>query len=519
MRDRLQRLPDTLPIGSAEWCERQVENNGLAIEIAIQHVTRAQQERRLRLIPAPSPVEGDDMALVLGNREGTERRMKGELWHEMGYSIGMTDDRTRNAGGPVIFAVATGMGRAAIAVMRVSGEGCGTILRALCGMLPEARRASFRPIRYRNEILDEAVVLWLPGPRSYSGEDSFELHLHAGPAIIEGVSLALTELGARPAEPGEFTRRAVQAGRLDLLQAEAVADLVEAESAAQRRQALSQADGALSRLYQEWAERLRRLLAQQEALIDFPDETLPDAVEAALEAERAALQAEMALHLADQRGELVRRGITVVIAGAPNAGKSSLLNALAGYDAAIVTQRAGTTRDAIAVDWILDGIKLRLIDTAGLRETEDEIEAEGIRRAMFHVKQADLVVHLYADERPAPLLPDAIIVRNKTDLAPAPEDVLGISATTGAGLDTLRDLLRERIRTLMSGAGVPLTRARHRAGIQEAAQHLALASEAEWAELRGEELRLAMRALGRLTGQVDVESLLDVVFGQFCIGK
>ncbi|CAI9121078.1 tRNA uridine-5-carboxymethylaminomethyl(34) synthesis GTPase MnmE [Brytella acorum] len=420
-----------------------------------------------------------------------------------------------------IFALATGMGRAAIAVMRVSGGGCDRILRALCaGRLPQPRRASLRRLMSGDEILDEAVVLWFPGPNAYTGEDSFELHLHAGPAVIDGVALALTTLGARPAEPGEFTRRAVQAGRMDLLQAEAVADLIEAESASQRRQALHQADGALSRLYDGWAQRLRRLLAQHEALIDFPDETLSAAVEGVLETERLDLQAEMRAHLADHRGELVRRGVTIVIAGEPNAGKSSLLNALSGYDAAIVTHRPGTTRDVIAVDWVLDGIKLRLVDTAGLRETEDEIEAEGIRRAMFHVKQADIVLQLYEGDPPNALTPDALLVRNKIDQdAMVEESVLAISAINGDGLDALRDEVRRRVRALMASQGVPLTRARHRAGIQEALAHLERAGIQVWPELRGEEFRLSMRALGRLTGQVDVESLLDVIFSQFCIGK
>ncbi|TCS30728.1 tRNA modification GTPase [Acidomonas methanolica] len=442
----------------------------------------------------------------------------------MGYSSVMTENRLTHAAFPPIFALATGlagsMGRAAIAVLRVSGAGSREILHELCGgILPPARQASLRRLQHDGEVLDEALVLWFPGPRSYTGEDSFELHCHAGPAVIDAVSLALVALGARPAEAGEFTRRAVQAGRMDLVQAEAVADLVEAESAAQRRQALAQADGALSRLYDRWAERLKILLARQEALIDFPDDEVPDRVAAGLETERAALAAEMRAHLDDRRGELVRRGVTVVIAGAPNAGKSSLLNALAGYEAAIVTRRAGTTRDPVMVDWVLDGVKLRLIDTAGLRETEDEIEAEGIRRAMFHVKHADIVIHLFDDDVPALSFPGALLVRNKTDLAPAPSGVLGISAVTGDGIEALREALRDRLRHLTAGSGAPLTRARHRAGIGEAAAHLEQAGTLDWPELRGEEMRLAMRALGRLTGKVEVEAVLDVVFGEFCIGK
>ena len=422
----------------------------------------------------------------------------------------------------VIFALATGPSRAAIAIMRASGPGSDTILRALCnGHLPEPRRASLRTLRHNAEVLDHAVALWLPGPNSYTGEDGFELHLHAGPAIIARVADTLTDLGARPAEPGEFTRRAVQKGRLDLLQAEAIADLVDSETESQRKQALRQADGALSRLYDDWAQRLRLVLAHQEALIDFPDEDLPQDVENGLVEELSALHTEMSAHLQDNRGELLRQGLTVVIAGSPNVGKSSLLNALSGTDAAIVTHRAGTTRDAIALDWILDGVRLRLIDTAGLRETEDEIEAEGIRRALFHVKQADIVLHLIGpDESFETLSGQEIPIRTKIDIAPAPSGMLGISTQSGEGLDALRQVLSERVSELMAGsAAPPLTRARHRAGIQEAANHLDRARTATWPELRGEELRLSMLALGRLTGRVDVESLLDAIFGQFCIGK
>ncbi|QDH16906.1 tRNA uridine-5-carboxymethylaminomethyl(34) synthesis GTPase MnmE [Swingsia samuiensis] len=420
-----------------------------------------------------------------------------------------------------IFALATGAGRAAIAIIRVSGAESGQILKTLIRGSLTPKRASLKKIIHHDEVLDHAVVLWLPGPNSYTGEDGFELHLHAGPAIIARVADALTDLGARPAEPGEFTKRAVQKGRMDLIQAEAIADLVDSETESQRKQALEQANGALSNLYNSWAERLRLVLANQEALIDFPDEDLPPEVEDALRAEIDALHHEMSEHLTDQRGELMRQGLTVVIAGSPNVGKSSLLNSLSGYDAAIVTHRAGTTRDAIAVDWVLEGVRVRLIDTAGLRETEDEIEAEGIRRALFHVKQADIVLHLIGpDEELTSLSSEEVAIRTKIDLSPAPENMLGISTETGLGLKELRNLLKEKISSLMAGSGTPpLTRARHRAGIQESVVHLERAQKATWPELRGEELRLSMHALGRLTGHVDVESLLDAIFGQFCIGK
>lgn len=420
-----------------------------------------------------------------------------------------------------VFALATGPVQGAIAVMRVSGPESAVLLAALCGALPAPRQASLRALRHEGDVLDHALVLWLPGPRSYTGEDSFELHLHAGPAIVEAVAQALVSLGARPAEPGEFTRRAVQAGRMDLLQAEAIADLIEADTQAQRHQALKQADGALSQLYTEWASRLRQVLAQQEALIDFPDEELPPEVEDALLGDCRTLAEEMQAHLADERGEIVRDGLKIVLAGAPNVGKSSLLNALSGQDAAIVTQKAGTTRDAIAVDWMIEGIRVRLIDTAGVRETEDEIEAEGIRRTMRHVKEADLLFHLVGPGDETPLLADhAIRLRTKTDLAPAREGELGIHTKDEAGLAPLKAWLKAHLARLMAQRGTPpLTRARHRAGLKEAQEHLTRALEAPWPEVRGEELRLAMQALGRLTGHVDVEALLDTIFGQFCIGK
>ncbi|MCT6837614.1 MAG: tRNA uridine-5-carboxymethylaminomethyl(34) synthesis GTPase MnmE [Bifidobacteriales bacterium] len=420
-----------------------------------------------------------------------------------------------------IFAIATGPVQGAIAVMRVSGPESGKILKALCGALPPPRHASVRALTYEGDVLDHALILWLPGPRSYTGEDSFELHLHAGPAIIEAVAQALVHLGGRPAEPGEFTRRAVQAGRMDILQAEAIADLIEAETQAQRHQALRQADGALSQLYTGWAARLRQILAQQEALIDFPDEELPPEVEGALIEECRALAQEMQAHLADERGEIVRDGLKIVLAGAPNVGKSSLLNALSGQDAAIVTQKAGTTRDAISVEWMIEGIRVRLIDTAGLRETEDEIEAEGIRRTMQHVEKADVLFHLVGPGDETPLLaPHAVKLRTKTDLTPTQGGELGVHTQDEAGLTPLREWLKAHLATLMAQRGTPpLTRARHRAGLQEAQQHLTHALEASWPEVRGEELRLAMQAIGRLTGHVDVEALLDTIFGQFCIGK
>src|SRR5580698_10286029 len=298
--------------------------------------------------------------------------------------------------GDTIFAVASGAGRAAIAVMRISGPASGAVLRALAGRLPAPRRASLRRLRDADGAeLDRALVLWLPGPGSYTGEDAAELHLHGGRAVIEGVADALVALGARPAEPGEFTRRAFLNGRMDLTECEAVHDLITAETDAQRRQALRQLDGALGTLYRGWSDRLRLLLAQQEALIDFPDEDLPPEVEAQVLGELEALQREVTAHLDDdRRGERLREGLVFAITGRPNVGKSSLMNALAERDVAIVSATPGTTRDAIETRIVLAGVPVTLVDTAGLRDTTDPIEAEGVRRARARAASADLVLEV-----------------------------------------------------------------------------------------------------------------------------
>lgn len=429
-------------------------------------------------------------------------------------------------GSATIFARATGIGRAAIAVIRISGVASGTILDRLAGGRPAPRRAVLRALRDNRsadaELLDQALVLWFPGPRSYTGEDSAELHLHAGPAVVEAVSDALVALGARPAEPGEFTRRAFGNGRLDLLEAEGIADLVEAETQAQRRQALQQAGGALSRLYDGWAARLRRLLAFQEALIDFPDEELPPEVESQMLEGIRLLLSEMQAHLAQGVGaQRVRNGLFIAVTGPPNVGKSSLVNRLAGRDAAIVSEWAGTTRDAIEVRLVLGDVPVTLVDTAGLRDTTDPLEADGIRRARRHALEADLVLHVAADTDGGDASGLAgLRIWNKVDLAPAPDGWHGVSARTGEGMAAFEALLTREVRRLTeAGAGPPLTRARHQAGIMEAVQHLDMVCHLDLPELQGEALRLAMQALGRLTGTVGVEDLLDTVFREFCIGK
>jgi tRNA modification GTPase len=429
-----------------------------------------------------------------------------------------------------IFAVASGAGRAAIAVLRLSGDGVGQVLDRMCGDRPPPRRASLRRLRGPDgEVLDQALVLWFPAPSSFTGEDSAELHLHGGRAVLDGVVAALAAQGARPAEPGEFSRRAFAHGRMDLLEAEAMADLVEAETAAQRRQALRQLEGGLSAVARGWAGRLTGLVAQQEALIDFPDEGLPETVEAALLAGIAALSADIGAHLDDRRsGERLREGLVFAVAGPPNAGKSTLINALAQRDVAIVAATPGTTRDVLEARLVIGGVPVTLLDTAGLREAADPVEAEGVRRARARIGAADLVLRVVDASAPradpaefSPGEGRVLSVATKTDLAPPPAGAeLGVSARTGAGMEDLRGRLDAIARDLTQRAGPPpLTRARHRAALAEARARLDAAAEAALPELRGEDLRLALRAIGRLTGAVGVEDVLDLVFRQFCIGK
>jgi tRNA modification GTPase len=410
--------------------------------------------------------------------------------------------------------------------MRLSGPAAGPVLSALCGgSRPPPRHAALRRLRTAaGTVLDHALVLWLPGPGTYTGEDCAELHLHGGRAVIDGVAAELIGLGARPAEPGAFTRRSFLNGRMDLVEAEAVHDLIAAETEAQRRQALRQMEGALGALYQDWAIRLRHILAYQEALIDFPDEDLPPEVEDRLLATLSDVRGEIRAHLDDGgRGEKLRDGLFFAIAGAPNVGKSTLINALAGRDVAIVSDSPGTTRDALEARVVLGGVPVTLVDTAGLRETADAVEAEGIRRARARAGDADLVIVLVeaGGSPPDPLPERHLLVASKSDLdQPGPDGALRISVKTGAGMDDLHARLANAARAMTETSGPPpLTRARHRTALLDAAIHLDAAETADLPELRGEDLRLAMRTLGRITGHVGVEDILDTVFASFCIGK
>ena len=442
--------------------------------------------------------------------------------------------------GDTIFALSSGGGRAAIAVVRVSGPAAGDALARIGGEpLPAPRQATLRRFRQpeSSETFDQGLALWFPAPGSATGENMAEFHVHGGPAVLAALFDALTALpGLRPAEPGEFTRRAFEAGRLDLTEAEAIADLVAAETEAQRRQAHAQMDGSLHRLYDGWRGRLMALRANVEAAIDFSDQELGEDPMAAAAPGLAALEAEIAAHLDDsRRGERLREGFCIAIVGAPNAGKSSLLNRLTGREVAIVSTRAGTTRDVVEVRLDLAGWPITLADTAGLRESRDEIESEGVRRALARAASADLSLVVFdgalwpeADLQSVALLGEtALPVLNKTDLlsGPAPAAIaghtaLGVSCLTGAGFEALLETLVDEIARRYPAGGAPvLTRARHRQAVSECRDALARAIAGPADERLAEELRLAAWALGRITGRVDVEAVLDLVFRDFCIGK
>jgi tRNA modification GTPase len=389
------------------------------------------------------------------------------------------------------------------------------------------------------DLLDEALLLWFPAPHSFTGEDVAELHLHGSSAVVRAVAIALDRLqGLRPADPGEFSRRAFEHGRMDLTAAEGLADLIEAETDAQRLQALRQMGGALAELYEGWRSGIVNALARMEAALDFPDEDIPSSVIEEMVGQLTALKDSLVQHLADdRRGEMLREGVHVVILGAPNVGKSSLLNAIARRDVAIVSEQAGTTRDLIEVGLDLGGYPVTLVDTAGLRESLDEIEQEGVRRALERAEHADLQLRLVDarewssrhEAREASAYPegvDAFIVINKIDLNPVVvrDGAYALSLKTGEGLETLLQALEHEISRRLAGREAPvLTRLRHRRAAESALSHASRAlegfEEGRELELVAEDMRLAARDLGRITGRVDVEDLLDVIFSEFCIGK
>ncbi|OJX68237.1 tRNA uridine-5-carboxymethylaminomethyl(34) synthesis GTPase MnmE [Magnetospirillum sp. 64-120] len=430
-----------------------------------------------------------------------------------------------------IFALASAPGRGGVAVFRLSGPASFSVLHALTGTQPQPRIATRIRVHHGGEDIDDGLALVFPGPKSFTGEDVVELHLHGGRAVASALAEALLSHGLRPAEAGEFSRRAFLNGKLDLTRAEAIADLVDAETAAQRRQALRQLDGGLSNLVDGWREILVRALALTEAMIDFSDEGIGDELADQVLALIDGLVADMQAKKRDgQRRERLRDGIHIAILGAPNAGKSSLMNRIAGREVAIVSAKAGTTRDVIETHLDLHGWPVVLADTAGLREAAEDIEAEGISRALARAEAADLKLlvfdaGLYPDLDSATkglMDDDAIVVFNKADVA-NPVDFEGaimLSARTGQGLDTLFARLEQDVADRFAVTAEPaLTRARHRAAVDQCLDALAQFHVAKPVELAAEDLRQAARALGRITGRVDVEELLDVVFREFCIGK
>ncbi|MDB5500009.1 MAG: thdF, partial [Phenylobacterium sp.] len=399
------------------------------------------------------------------------------------------------------------------------------------GRLPAARRASLRRLKDADgQAIDEALVLWLPGPGSYTGEDSAEFHVHGGPAVVGALVGALSAQGLRLAEPGEFTRRAFEHGKLDLAQAEGVADLVDAETEQQRAQALAQLGGRLSGVQARWRDGLIRASAMLEAAVDFPDEEVPADVAKRARPILEILADELEAAAADvARGERVREGFRIALLGAPNAGKSTLLNALAKRDAAIVSALPGTTRDIIEVPMVLGGYKVIIADTAGLRRTEDEIEAEGVRRAEAWAESAGLRVWLvdaYGDpepEVPASLRRGDIVLLTKRDLGEGLEGLPGEPFTAKSPNDVawLQRSLTETVVEALAGAEPPAaTRLRHKELLTEAAERLRHAlSQDEALELAAEDVRLAARALDRITGRIDPEQVLGRIFSTFCIGK
>ncbi|KAK2908070.1 tRNA modification GTPase GTPBP3, mitochondrial isoform X2 [Channa argus] len=480
-----------------------------------------------------------------------------------GVHVGLVDAET-------IFALSSGHGRCGVAVVRVSGPASATALSCMTGLahsLPPPRTALLRSITdpESKEVLDRGLVLWFPGPHSFTGEDSVEFHIHGGPAVITAVLQALGRVpGMRPADAGEFTRRAFQAGKLDLTEVEGLGDLIHAETEAQRRQALRQMSGELGRLYQDWSCKLKHCLAHVEAYIDFSeDELIEDCVLTQVDRSVLDLQAEIEQHLRDnRRGERLRSGVQVVIAGATNAGKSSLLNTLCQRPAAIVSPIAGTTRDIVEMALDIGGFPVLLSDTAGLRDSLDLVEKEGVRRARERVEQADLTLvvvdcaHVPSDAQQAaaflqgqlrsvlpsqeqPVPQRCLLVLNKCDLLPEGESekldrelkrvcrlpaICLMSCHTNEGLQGFLTLLQNAIKTLCGNplSGAPtLTQARHRAHLQQCVAALAQYHRYRDTDLAlaAEGVRLALTSLGRITGRIGAEEILDIIFKDFCIGK
>lgn len=435
-----------------------------------------------------------------------------------------------------IFALATPPGKSGVAVVRISGKLADSALAELgVAKLPKPRSSSLCALTHpkTRAPIDRALVLRFVAPHSFTGENIIELHIHGSRAVIQMLLEALGSLpGLRLAEPGEFSRRAFLNGKMDLTEAEGLADLIDAETAAQARQALRQASGALKSLYEDWRGQIITCMAKLEAYIDFPDEPLPASLEQEITADITALRDSLRAHLDDnRRGERLRDGVKIAIIGAPNAGKSSLLNYLARRDIAIVSPTPGTTRDALEVHLDISGFPVTLVDTAGIRESQDSIEQEGIRRSLTHAADADIILALL-DGESYPAIPDSIrdhftdktiVAVTKCDASPCPtKEHLPISSKTGQGIDSLLSAIQERLGEIVSDGGSPLiTRARHRQEIEQASNSLSncITKNNFPIELRAEMLRQAATSLGKVTGRVDIEDVLDKLFSTFCIGK
>ena len=437
-----------------------------------------------------------------------------------------------------IFSLSSAPGRAGVSVFRVSGVAARDVLSAIIkSKLPCPRQASLKRLYNKDVMIDEALVLWMPSPNSFTGEDCAEFQVHGSPAVIEAMALALLANGARQAEAGEFTRRAFENNKMDLTEAEGLADLIDAETEGQRQQALRQMQGGLKDTYNSWREILLDALAQIEGEIDFPDEEdVPDMLSHRAYPYLTQVMDSMEAVLSDAcRGERIRAGLDIAIIGAPNAGKSSLLNNLAGREAAITSEQAGTTRDIVEVQMTLGGLPVRLSDTAGLRETEEVIEAEGVKRAKARAVESDIRILVQEssntvwDKETLSLLScDDFVLINKADLGgennPPALDAkcFEVSAITGLNLDVFRAALEKQVIDKFSPSqDAGLTRARHRDCVQRALKSLGMGRQnlGRAPELTGDDIRSALHALKELSGEIDIESVFDRIFSRFCVGK
>lgn len=435
-------------------------------------------------------------------------------------------------GADTIYALSSGAGRGGVAVIRVSGTKVLDVIKHVSGLEnPKPRYAYFRKLSNKaGEALDNALVLYFKAPHSFTGEDVVEFQVHGGRSVIMAVMQAIAEVsGCRPAERGEYSRRAVVNGKMDLTEAEGLMDLINAETELQRAQAYTQMNGALGQKYEGWRKDLKHHMAYLEAFIDFPEEDIPPEKLDRIDTDVRELAERIAIHLDDDKaGQKLRDGFQIAIVGRPNAGKSSLINALTKKDVAIVSQTAGTTRDVVEAHLDVAGFPVILADTAGLREGAEEIETEGIRRAVKRAEEADLILHVQdgsrypvAEKLPTSLQDKKVItIWNKVDeMSEIPTGVLCLSAKTGQGVDALWQLIKQELNDTISTADGVITRERYRVALEGCMDSLSRSLYAPELELKAEDLRMAARALGRITGRIDTEELLDVIFRDFCIGK